>query len=72
MGPDLVKSHQVQRLGILPRETPPTLHGHGGDLGREVPITHPSLQLGVVSVSLKGTSLELNLVSKGTSSLGSV
>jgi hypothetical protein len=51
-------------IGILPRETPATLHGCGEDLGRGVPITHPSYQLGVVNLRLKATSSELNRVSK--------
>jgi len=49
---------------MLPRETPATSHGYGEDRGREVPITCPPYQGGVVSVSLKATSSELNHVSK--------
>ena len=49
---------------MFPRETPDILHGCGEDRGREVPITYPSYQGGVVSVSLKTTSSQLNHVSK--------
>ena len=41
------------------RELVVTLHGYGEDREREVQITQPPYQVGVVSVPLKGTSSEL-------------
>jgi len=67
-GLELVRSHERIKctvIGILPRETPATLHGSGEDLGRGVPITHPPRQVGVVSVPFKTTSSELNRCPKG-------